>query len=299
MEWFHNFLLRYLPGYRALVRLLERIPFPGNKEISMAEVLGFFMLKLPDESITTKASAIAFNFFLAIFPAFIFLFTLIPYVPVDNLQEEILVFFEGAIPSNAYETIRDTLEDIISNKRGGLLSLGFLIAIYFGSNGFSALLAAFDPEGSFWEQKLKSFVLMFIVSLMLVTAVGVSIGSEVLFYYVEERIIRMDAFETYGLAILKWIIFLSLTYFSVALMYYAGTPKEKRLTFFSPGASLSTVTILLISFGYGYYVENFAQYNRFYGSLGALIVTMLWMYFCALVLMIWYVYNKSHARYRS
>lgn len=264
----------------------------------MAQVIGFFLFKLPDEAITTKASAIAFNFFIALFPALIVLFSLIPYIPIDNLQDEILGFFQGAIPINAFETIDGTLKDIISTKRGGLLSVTFVITIYFASNGFSGLLAALDPSGSFWEQKLKSFALMFIVSLMVIIAVSISILSEVVFLFFEERITQLSDTESYALQLFKWLILLALTYTSVALMYFTGTPKSQRLTFFSPGASLSTVSIALISTGYGYYVENFAQYNRLYGSLGALIVTMLWMYFCALVLMIWHVYNKSHSKFR-
>lgn len=264
----------------------------------MAQVLGFFMVKLPDEAITTKASAIAFNFFIALVPAFIVLFSLIPYIPIDNLQEEIMAFMESAIPLYAFETISDTLKDVVSVKRGGLLSLTFVITIYFASNGFSALLAALDPSGSFWEQKLKSFGLMFLVTLLVVVGVSISILSELVYVYFEERIAQLSGFENASLTVLKWLMLVLLTYVSVALMYYTGTPKSQRLSFFSPGASLSTVTILLISFGYGYYVENFAEYNRFYGSLGALIFTMLWMYFCALVLMIWHVYNMSHARFR-
>jgi len=277
---------------------LRKVPFPGNKKRNMAQVLGFFLMKLPDESITTKASAIAFNFFIALIPAFIVLFSLIPYIPIDNLKDEIMAFIEQAIPQYAFQTINSTLTDVLEVKRGGLLSITFVITIYFASNGFSALLAALDPSGSFWEQKLKSFGLMFLVSLLVVVAVTVSILSEVVYTFFEERISQFSGFENAGLSILKWLILISLTYVSVALMYYAGTPKAKRLSFFSPGASLSTITILLISYGYGYYVENFAQYNRFYGSLGALVFTLLWMYFCALILMIWHVYNESHARFK-
>ena len=298
MEAFHKWLFRYFPPYRWLVMFLRKVPFPGNKKRNMAQVLGFFLMKLPDESITTKASAIAFNFFIALIPAFIVLFSLIPYIPIDNLKDEIMAFIEQAIPQYAFQTINSTLTDVLEVKRGGLLSITFVITIYFASNGFSALLAALDPSGSFWEQKLKSFGLMFLVSLLVVVAVTVSILSEVVYTFFEERISQFSGFENAGLSILKWLILISLTYVSVALMYYAGTPKAKRLSFFSPGASLSTITILLISYGYGYYVENFAQYNRFYGSLGALVFTLLWMYFCALILMIWHVYNESHARFK-
>lgn len=264
----------------------------------MAQVLGFFMLKLPDEAITTKASAIAFNFFIALFPAMIVLFSLIPFVPIDGLQEEILSFFQGAIPTNAFELINETLQDLITTKRGGLLSLTTIITIYFASNGFGALLAALDPSGSFWEQKLKSFGLMFLATFLVITAVAISILSEVAYVYFADRIAQLSTIENFALKGIKWLILIFLTYFSVAIVFHTGTPKARRLTFFSPGASLSTISIMLISYGYGYYVDNFAQYNKFYGSLGALIVTILWMYLCALVVMIWYVYNKSHRTFK-
>lgn len=298
MQEFHDFIYKYLAPYRWLVSFLSKISFPGNRDLNMAEVLGFFMLRLPDESITTKASAIAFNFFLAIFPTFIVLFTLIPFIPGDGLQQELLNFFEGAIPENAYDIIGTTLEDILKNKRSGLLSISFIVALYFGSNGFSSIMAALHPEGGFWEQKGLSVILLFAVSLMMLLAIGVSIGAELVLLYFDENIIKLDSFTEIGISILKWLILILLTYSSVALMYYTGTPKKKRLSFFSPGAALSTISIVLISYGYGFWVENFGQYNKLYGSLGALIVTMLWMYMCALFLMIWHVYNKTHAHHK-
>lgn len=298
MQAFHRWLWRFFVPYRWLVLFLRKVPFPGNRDRNMAQVLGFFMVKLPDEAITTKASAIAFNFFIALIPAFIVLFSLIPYIPVDNLEQEIMAFMQSAIPMYAFETIDQTLRDVVSVKRGGLLSVTFVLTIYFASNGFSALLAALDPGGSFWQQKLQSFAMMFIITLLMVVGVSFSIFSEVAYKYLEERFQILGSVEDTGFTLLKWVVLLVITYLSVALMYYTGSPKNQRLSFFSPGASLSTVTILLISYGYGYYVENFAEYNRFYGSLGALIFTMLWMYFCALVLMIWHVYNMSHARFR-
>ncbi|MFY0673038.1 MAG: YihY/virulence factor BrkB family protein [Bacteroidia bacterium] len=298
MKEFHNWLYKWFIPYRWLCKFLARIPFPGNKDKNMAQVLGFFMIKLPDEAITTKASAIAFNFFIALFPAMIVLFSLIPFVPIDGLQEEILTFFKGAIPTNAFELINETLQDLITTKRGGLLSLTTIITIYFASNGFGALLAALDPSGSFWEQKLKSFGLMFLATFLVIIAVAISILSEVAYVYFADRVAQLSVIENFALKAIKWFILIFLTYFSVAIVFHTGTPKARRLTFFSPGASLSTVSIMLISYGYGYYVDNFAQYNKFYGSLGALIVTMLWMYLCALVVMIWYVYNKSHRTFK-
>ncbi|MBI3142335.1 MAG: YihY/virulence factor BrkB family protein [Bacteroidetes bacterium] len=298
MLWFHQLLLRYFIPYRWLCRLLAKVPFPGNRKKNMGEVLGFFLLKIPDESITTKASAIAFNFFLALFPALIVLFGLIPFVPLPGLQDEIMVFFREAMPSNAYDLISDTLQDIIVTRRGGLLSITSIITIYFASNGFNALLAALDPSGDFWSQKLKSVGLMFLVALLVITAVGISITSEVVFVYFQERIAQLNDIQYMVLRLSKWAILGLLTYFSVALVFHTGTPRANRLHFFSPGASLSTLSILLISYGFGYYVDHFGQYNKFYGSLGALIVTLLWMYLCALVLMIWYVYNKSHHNFK-
>lgn len=294
----HNWLLKWLLPYAWLVKVLAKIPFPGNKKVHMDEVLGFFLLKLPNEALTTRASAIAFNFFLAIFPAFIFIFSLLPYIPIDNLQEEILIFFKGAIPNYAYETIRETLEDILSTKRSGLLSFGILVTLYFASNGFSSLLAAFHPNGSFWEQKLWSFVLLLVISVLLIVAVGVNIVAEYLLLYFDDQYIHHPMLMAFIVQSIKWLFIVSLTYTIVAMLFFVGTPRYERLSFFSPAASLSTISILLITFAYSYYVENFAQYNRFYGSLGALIVTMLWMYFVALILIIWYIYNQSHFKFK-
>lgn len=266
----------------------------------MAEVMGFFMIKLANNSLTTKASAMAFNFFLAIFPTFIFLFALIPYIPVEGLDKTILTFFEGTIPANAYETIRGTLEDILVIKRGGLLSFGIVVALYFASNGFSALFSAFDPQESFWVNKLKALIMVFVVSFMLLITIALRVFAENAVFFLGEQFpqLELEKSSVFLVQSISFALIFLLTYFTVALVVYVGTPKHKRLTFFSPAASLSTVSILLVSYAFGYYVENFGRYNQLYGSLGALIVTMLWMYFCAISLQIWYVYNESHHRFK-
>jgi len=264
------------------------------------EVAVFFLKGIQKGAIPMRASAVSFSFFLAIFPTIIFVFTLLPYIPIENFQERLLGLLENFMPHNAYETTKDTIADIITNQRGGLLSVGFLAALYFSTNGFNALITAFNATHheietrTPFQQRLVSLLLVIISTLLLVIAIGLIISSEIALAQIFER----GNISYYLIQGGRWLIVFALFYFQISFTYFLGPSRKTKWRFASAGSMFATILTIITSVGFAYYVNNFGQYNKLYGSIGTLIVILLWIYFNSLVVLLGFELNASihHAR---
>lgn len=282
-----------------LIERSKRIILPGFDRVPLYYVLKFFVQGLQKGAIMTRASALAFNFFLAIFPAVIFFFTLIPYIPIENFQEELLGLMEDLMPQSAYEASLSTLEDIITRERGGLLSVGFVAAMYFATNGVNAMFSAFNNTYHSIEirkpvmQRLTAIGITFLIAvLVLVSILLIIFGQKFLDILLEYNFLR-EKFIYYLLIALKWLVTLALIFFMISFLYYAGPSKKVKWRFFSAGSSLATFLMVLTSVGFSYFVNNFAQYNKLYGSIGTLIVILLWIQWNSFALLLGFELNAS------
>lgn len=280
---------------------LKRITLPGLGGVPLWDVSFFLYQKMINEAITVRAAAIAYNFFIALFPALIFLFTLIPYIPIKDLQTQILEFLSEFLPKSAFETIEATIRDVLLNRRGGLLSFGLITALYFASNGTKSLLYAFNPTNrvKFWKRVILANFLTLFLAVLVILAVIIIIGGSFLLNYLN----KINFFESEWVLILiagfRYITTIALAITIISILYYAGAKKGERFRFYSPGAFLSTFFIGLTSYGFGFYVEHFGQYNRFYGSLGTIIVLLIWFYMNSLVLLAGFDFNQSVMKLRN
>lgn len=263
------------------------------------DVADFFFTGIQRGAIKTRASSLAFSFFLALFPAIIFLFSLIPYVPVDNFQDQLLELIKNLLPTNAYEATRATIEDIIKHQRGGLLSVGFFLALYFTSNGFMALMKGFNTSYHVsesrkpWQRRRAALVLTFILSVLLIIATVLIIFGEIATKYLVHHHILKTKTQVGFLLVSKWMVVMALFFFAISFLYYYAPSVKKRWRFISAGSTFATVMSLLSSVGFAYFVNNFGQYNKLYGSIGTLIVIMLWIYFISLILILGFELNAS------
>ena len=302
----HHPLLRKLlkrivyssPGQR-FIGYTKKVALPGFDEMPVYDVADFFFTGIQRGAIKTRAQSLAFSFFLALFPAIIFLFSLIPYIPVDNFQNQLLDLIKNLLPVNAYEATRVTIEDIIKHQRSGLLSIGFLFALYFTSNGFMALMKGFNSSYHISEKRspskrrMASVVLTFILSTLLILAIVLIIfGEFAIKYLVAKQILRTKT-QIWLLLIGKWTIVLVLFLMAISFLYYYAPSSKKRWRFVSPGSTLATVLTILTSILFAYFVNNFGQYNKLYGSIGTLVVIMLWIYFNSLILILGFELNAS------
>ncbi len=284
---------------RKLIILIKRTSFPGFDKIPIAEVISFFINGLKNGGTATRASAVAYNFFLAFFPALLVMVTLIPYYPIDNLQEVMMSTLQEILPINVFHSIKDTLEDILSTKRTDLLSFGFLAALLFASNGISALIRAFNAsyhhvETRKWiNQQLIAILLVWIFCLLIATSLTLIIFSGTFIDYMETKEILTNKFVLILLNNGKWVIILFFLFLAISFLYYLAPARRGKFRFISPGATLATIIMVATSLGLSALINNFGQYNKLYGSIGTMIAFMIWLNYNSFVLLIGFELNAS------
>ena len=281
-----------------IIQIARRIKPIGFAGLSLYDVAIFFWKGLMEGAITTRASSLAFNFFLAFFPSIIVFFTLIPYIPIDGLQETLMELLAVVLPPSTNEITFTTLDDIINNPRGGLLSLGFILALYFSTNGINSLIEAFNSSYHIREirpliqQRILSLGLTLLLSVMLIIAIGLIIfGTVVVNYLVDNAIITISAADIiiYG----KWMVMLTMLFFGISILFHLGPALKSKWKLFTPGSIFATIFIIITSVGFNYYINNFSQYNKIYGSIGTLMIILLWMYFNSIILLTGFELNAS------
>tara|TARA_B110000444_G_scaffold179548_1_gene168324 strand:+ start:3182 stop:4078 length:897 start_codon:yes stop_codon:yes gene_type:complete len=281
-----------------LLNFTKKIRPIGLSGLSIYDISSFFYKGLIEGAITTRASSLAFNFFLAFFPAIIVLFTLIPYIPVDGFQETLMDILMNILPPSTNEITLETLDDIINNQRGGLLSLGFVLAIYFSTNGINSLIEAFNASyhisktESILKQRFLSLFITFTLTIILIFTIALIIfGQFIINYLIEYEFINSNEKILFNLA--KWFILISMLFLGISTIFNLGPSLKNKWRTFSPGAIFSTVFIIVTSLGFTYYIDNFGQYNKIYGSIGTLIIILLWIYFNAIILLTGFEINAS------
>jgi membrane protein len=278
---------------------IGKLVLPGFDGIPVNQVIGFVIKGFRRGVLVTRASSIAFNLLMALLPASIFLFTLIPFIPIPNFQEEVLKLFESMLPMNAFKFMETTIIDIVTNKSGGLLLFMFIATIIFSTNGIHAVIHAFVVSAhSFtsrtWVNQRKiSIVLLLIVVLMIALA-----GFLVIFgKMVVDELVTLDILERkmtiYILILMKWILVVLLLFFAISFLYYLAPAKRTDFRFISPGSSLATILFILTSLGFSAYVNHFGQYNKLYGWIGTLMVILVWLYLNSIALLIGFELNVS------
>jgi len=291
--------LRRLRWVRILSYYSKKIIIPGFDNIPVYDVGIFFIKGLSKRSITFRASAISFNLFMSLFPAAIFLFTLIAYIPIPNFQNILLGNIARVVPDTTYDLVRHTLEDIVGRQRGGLLSVGFFLALIFSTNGIMSLMAAFnntyhaiETRKLLWQYIISIFLVVVLALTSIIIVSLIFFGSDWLRLIVSEY--NMHKVVFYNIFYFtKWIIITVSLFFIISLIFYLAPAKKTRFRFISAGATLATALFVLSSVLFNYFINNFSQYNKLYGSIGTLLIIMLWIYVNAIVLLIGFELNAS------
>ncbi len=277
----------------------ENLVLPGFDGVPISQVMIFILKGFRKGVLVTRASSIAFNLLLSLIPASIFLFSLIPFIPIPNFQQEMIRLFENILPANVYSFLESSIVEIVTKKSEELLIIMFLATVIFSTNGIHAVFNAFVvsahnfPARSWVNQRKISLVLLFIIVLMFSLAGFIVIfGKQLLNYLVEIDFIRKSIVMTL-LVFTKWILVIILLFLAISFLYYFAPAKRRDFRFFSPGSTVATILFILTSLGFSAYVNNFGLYNRFYGSLGTLLVTMLWLYLNSIAILIGFELNVS------
>ncbi|MDO8951574.1 MAG: YihY/virulence factor BrkB family protein [Draconibacterium sp.] len=277
----------------------KKISLPFFEGVPLYDVALFFWRSMDRGSITTRASAIAFSFFIAFFPFIIFLFTLIPFIPIENFQFELLILIQDVVPSSTYDTIESTVQDIIMQPRGDLLSFGFFAALIFSTNGLASMMSAFDAtihsihRRTWISQRITAIYLLIILSVMLTIVIALLTSGQLFIQYLMDNQILRDRFVVFLLTFGKWILILALLFFTFSFLFYMAPAKKTKWRFISAGGTLSTLLSVLAIMGFTYYINKFNQYNTLYGSIGTLLIILLLMYVMSLILLLGFELNVS------
>jgi membrane protein len=278
---------------------IRELVLPGFEGVPLRSVVKFVIKGFRKGVLVTRASAIAFNLLMALLPASIFLFTLIPFIPIPNFQQELIKLFESIIPSEAYSFLESTIIDIITRRSGGLLLFMFIATIIFSTNGIHALIHAFvvsahDFKSRTWVAQRKISVILLILIVFMISFAGFFLifGKMAINRLVELHIVETDL-VFYLIMILKWIVIILLLFLAISFLYWLAPAKRSDFRFFSPGSTIATFLFILTSLGFSAYVNNFGQYNKLYGSIGTLMIILAWLYLNSIALLIGFELNVS------
>ena len=298
MNWLHKLLLKTRP-YALFMDWTKVVVVPGFSPLPLYTVGTFFFQEIGKDSLINKASSLAYNFMLAIFPGIIFVFTLIPYIPITGFQDQLIGLLALVLPSEAYQAVKSTLEENIKQQNGGLLSFGFIAALFFATNGVINMMNAFNKSSLIIEtrgwikQRIVAIILTFVMFLALIIGLTIMTVGTFAVKFAEEQLEFKDSFWLYIADFLRWLILISVYFITISILYRYGPSHTKKWKLFSPGSWLATVLAILTFWGFGYYINNFGNYNKVYGSIGTLIVIMILLYLNSLIILIGFELNAS------
>ncbi|GHA35092.1 hypothetical protein GCM10007103_15800 [Salinimicrobium marinum] len=286
------------------VRNTKAVILPGLEGLTLYDLLVIFYGGILKGTFSTRASAIAFSFFMAVFPFLLFILNLIPFITfIDDFQIEFLYFMDSLLPPETSEFFDSIFEDIAAKRRGGLLSFVFILSVFLMANGVNAIFTGF--EFSYHTKINRSIIRQYII------AVGISIILAILLL----TVVVVNLYLTYIMEDLKsvgvvsnavlwanigrYLMFVMMIYISVATLYYFGTKEGRLSRFFSIGAFFTTILIVIMTYLFGIYIEHFSSYNELYGSIGALLIFMVYIWINSNILLLGFELNASLIKLRK
>ena len=300
-----------IPLVNIIVRFLKRFKLPGLEGLSFYDLSELYITGIVKGALTTRASAIAFSFFTAIFPFLLFVLIIIPYVPIDDFKMEFLQFLESFLPASTSDFFFENIfENIDQTQRGGLLSSVFILSILLMANGVNAVFSGF--ENSYHEQLTRNvfkqylyalgialiLAFLLIITIIVLGYIQIYVVQELL-SALEDRGYEVDSGGVFWAGVVKYVFFVIMVYIATATLYYFGTREGRDSKFFSIGAIFTTLLIMVTSYLFGIYIENFGQFNKLYGSIGALLILLLYLWLNANILLLGYELNASLNKLRK
>jgi len=289
--------LEKIPIINILVRFGKKIKIPGLEGMSLYDVLEMYVIGIVKGAITTRAGGIAYSFFMAIFPFLLFVLTLIPYISIDGFQDGLMSLISEVLPPKTFEASQLVIQDILVNQQAGLLSFGFLVSIFLMTNGVNAIFGGF--EYSYHVKEVRSVVRAYVISLgvslvmafFLVVTVALIIFYQIGLDKLKERGWLDD--DIFWLQMGKGFLFVAMVFTIVSMLYHFGTKTGKHTRFFSPGAIFTTILSIFTFYLFSIYVTEFSKYNELYGSIGTLLILMLFVWLNAIILLLGFELNAS------
>lgn len=299
MEWVHKQLLK-IRLYAMFIDWTKVCILPGFSPLPLYTVASFFFKEIGKDSLVNKASSLAYNFMLAIFPAIIFLFTLIPFIPKKiGFQDQLMKLIILVLPADAYQAFSDTLDEIVNKQNRGLLSFGFFLSLFFATNGIHSLMMAFNKSSliietrSWFKQRMIAILLTLVIAFSVIVCITAMFIGELVLNYIDSELKVKDGLMSLAVDLTRWSLLGILYFVTISILYKYGPAHAKKWRFLSAGSWLATILAFLTIWGFSFYINNFSAYNKIYGSIGTLIVIMIWLYLNSLILLIGFELNAS------
>jgi membrane protein len=295
--------LEKIPVIRNLMHVLKRIKIPGFGGLSFYDLLEMYIEGIVDGAFSYHASAVAFSFFMALFPFALFILNLIPFIPIEGFQDDFLQFVKEGVPPNTYDAIANIINDILNNSHSGLMSSGFLLSIFLMANGINGILGGFESsrhvleKRGFLHQYFVALGISLLLSILLLLTVAIIVIFEV---FIQKTIIQDVLSDQIPLIILGRYIFVILMILitsSVLLRY--GTKQSHKPPFISIGSVFTTILIIISSYFFGIWVIRFSKYNELYGSIGTLLIMMFYIWINCMILLLGFELNATIHKLRK
>jgi membrane protein len=269
-----------------------------NRQVSLFRIMVIFLDRIRSADVFERAYGVAFNLTLSVFPAIIFFFALLAFLPVvDDVQT--MLFLKEVLPSTIYDLVNTTIQDILGRPRGGLLSFGVIFALFLATSGMVSLMNAFNrihltiEKRPFLKTRGIATFLTIILAVVLVMAIALLVVGQLVINWIYHQNALFEESVYYLIISLRFLIMFTFFLLAISSIYYLGPAIEQRWSFFSPGSILASLFCLAASFLFSAYISNFQLYNKVYGSIGALIALMIWIYMISAILLLGYTVNAS------
>ena len=247
--------------------------------------------EIDKDEVVDRAAGLAYYFLFALFPALLFLTALIGLLPIPTLLDRLMEYVARALPMDAASVTQKTLREIIGGAHGGLLSIGVLGALWAASNGMSSIISALNAvydvseTRPFWKRKALALGLTLLFSLFILTALilmvfGPKIGETVASW------VGLGGLFTAVWNVISIPVVIVFVTIGVTAVYYLAPDAQEKFRWVTPGATLAVLLWLAMSYGLRLYVSHFANYNATYGSIGGVILLMLWLYLSGAALLL-------------
>ncbi|MGO4817772.1 YihY/virulence factor BrkB family protein [Flavobacterium sp. W22_SRS_FP1] len=286
-----------IPVLRDLARFLKGVELHWLEGLSLYDLLELYIIGIAEGALSNRAGSIAFSFFMALFPFALFIFNLIPYIPIEGFQQDFLKFVSEGVPPNTYYAIENIVDDILHNSHSGLLSSGFLLSILLMANGLNAILGGFENsrhvlvKRGFFHQYFVAIGMSIILSFLLILTVAIIVVFEV---FIQKITVHNVLSEQIPLIVLgRYVFLLLMILVTTSILFKFGTKHDKSRSFISIGSVFTTIFTIIISYFFGIWVLRFSQYNQLYGSIGTLLIVMFYIWINCMILLLGFELNLA------
>ena len=288
--------LRKIPVVRNFVNWAKKVKLKRLSGMSLYDLLELYIIGLTEGALSNRAGAIAFSFFMALFPFALFILNLIPYIPIEGFQDDFLEFVADGVPPNTFYAIKNIINDILHNSHSGLVSSGFLLSILLMANGLNAILGGFENskhvlvKRGFLHQYLVALGMSLFMAFLLILTVAIIVVFEVVIQHLNAKDFLSEKIPLIVMGRYAFLILMILI--TTSVLFKFGTKNQENRSFISIGSVFTTILTIISSYFFGVWVIKFSKYNELYGSIGTLLIVMFYIWINCMILLLGFELNE-------